>query len=220
MNSLTKNLVFLKSQLKDEVNLLAVSKTFSTKLIIEAYEAGQRDFGENRIMELLSKAEELSHLNISWHFIGKLQSNKINALLKVKNLVAIHSIDSHKLLQKILNKERGTPLGLFLQFNSSGEEEKSGFKGPGDLKKAVSLILESEKSFFLQGLMTMGKLRTKQFEEDAKKCFQLLSSNKESLDREFDLSLELSMGMSRDFKIAQNCGSDWVRIGRELFRTS
>ncbi len=193
---------------------MAVSKTKSAEAIKSAYEAGQRDFGENKVQELAQKAQLLCEEcpNINWHFIGSLQSNKINSLLKVPNLVSIHSIDSIKLLNKLLSKKTDKKIGVFLQVNTSGEDEKSGFEDFEQLSVAAMSI--KSESFYFQGLMTIGKIRTDEFESDAKACFLRLNEYKERLNSD---DLELSMGMSSDFKIAIECGSNWVRIGSGIF---
>jgi pyridoxal phosphate enzyme (YggS family) len=193
---------------------LAVSKTKSIEDIKLAYDAGQRDFGENKVQELNQKADLLASScpNINWHFIGSLQSNKINNLLSTPNLVSIHSIDSIKLLNKLLNKKPDKRIGIFLQVNTSGEDEKSGFSEFAEIEEASSLL--KSESFYLQGLMTIGKIRTDDFENDAKACFLRLNEYKERLNSD---DLELSMGMSSDYKIAIDCGSDWIRIGSGIF---
>lgn len=211
-----KNLKEIKAKLKRPTKLLAVSKTKPSEYIRIAFESGQLDFGENKVMELLEKSEDLSDLNINWHFIGHLQSNKINHLLRVKNLVSIHSIDSEKLLRKILSKKPLQKIGLFLQLNISGEQEKSGFLPNENLADLIKLILDSE-NYFLQGIMGIGKIRTESFREDAENGFLLLKNIKEKLDNDHDMELELSMGMSQDFEIAMEYGSNWVRIGSFIF---
>ena len=218
MNSIAENLAKIKHRLNTDVNLLVVSKTRSVEEIQIAYDAGQREFGENKVQELLDKAQELSDLKINWHFIGHLQSNKINQLLKVSNLVSIHSIDSIHLLNKLIAKSTDKSIGVFLQFNTSGEQEKSGFTDRDQLEEAIKL-LKNAQGFYLQGLMTIGKIRTETFEKDARSSFSQLQYLKEELDKSHDLNLELSMGMSQDFEIAQEYGSNWVRIGTDIFGT-
>jgi hypothetical protein len=127
-------------------------------------------------------------------------------------LVSIHSIDSIKLLNKLLNKKTARKIGIFLQVNTSEEDEKSGFNEFAEVLQASSQI--KSDSFYLQGLMTIGKIRTDDFENDAKACFLRLNEYKERLNID---DLELSMGMSSDYKIAIACGSNWVRIGSGIF---
>jgi pyridoxal phosphate enzyme (YggS family) len=216
MSQLKSNLEKIQSLLKPEVNLLAISKTKPVEMIKELYTYGVTDFGENKVQDLLSKSNELADLDINWHFVGHLQTNKINQILKVKNLVAIHSVDSEDLLNKILKKDTRMPIGLFLQINTSEEDEKSGFAMDTDFTDMI-LSIKNSSSFDLQGLMTMGRIRTDEFEADAKKCFIALNKVKEKLDKDHYLDLELSMGMSQDFEIAQDFGTNWVRIGSSLF---
>lgn len=216
MSDLAENLQAIKTQLNTS-KLIAVSKTKPTSMVKEVYECGQLDFGENKVQDLLEKSSELQHLeNIRWHFIGQLQSNKINQLLKVPHLFSIHSIDRLSLLEKLLKKDCSQSIGLFLQVNTSDEKEKAGFTELDQLKTATQMILSSQK-FKLQGLMTIGKIRTDEFEKDARSCFLRLKQLKEDLDNEYSLNLELSMGMSSDFLIAQELGANWVRIGSSIF---
>ena len=216
MSSITDNLNRIKKTLSSGTKLLAVSKTRPSSDIKLACEAGQQDFGENKVQDLLQKSFELQELDIRWHFIGHLQSNKINQLLKTHGLVSIHSIDSINLLNKLLTKNPATNIGIFLQVNTSGETEKSGFSAYEELEEAVELVKNSER-FHLQGLMTIGKIRTENFEKDARECFSRLKELKIKLDKSQDLNLELSMGMSQDYEIAQEFGTNWVRIGTDIF---
>ena len=214
-----KNLRETLADVTDKANLLAVSKTWPAEDVGLAYEAGQRDFGENKVQELKQKAEVLHPFSpgIRWHFIGHLQTNKISMLLKTPNLVSIHSIDRLKLLNKLLSKNISTRIGLFLQYNTSKEEEKAGFESWEELLEAAK-ILEGEEHFYLQGLMTIGSIRTTDFEESARKNFEELRSLRDELEANTKHShLQLSMGMSQDFPIALKLGSDWVRIGSRIF---
>ena len=209
-------LAAIQDKLTSGVKLLAVSKTKPISMIEELYDLGQRDFGENKVQDLLEKSYEIKKEDIQWHFIGHLQSNKVNQLLKVKNLKSIHSIDGIKLLSKILTKTSLSKIGLFLQVNTSGEDEKSGFESTEEIEQAISLF-KNNQFFYLQGLMTIGKIRTDDFEKDARASFQKMQELKKTFDEKYKINLELSMGMSRDFKIAQQYGSSWVRIGSDLF---
>lgn len=220
-----KSLVFSQklASIKSELNqshLLIVSKTRSEEDIIEYYKLGHRDFGENRVQELLEKAESLkgSCPDIRWHMIGHLQSNKINQLFTVPNLWAIHSVDDEELLQKIIKSEHrlNDEVKVFLQFNTSKEEEKSGFEDYDSLISAARLIPRDSK-IKLQGLMTMGTLRTESFEQEAQRCFKELNNLKNRLEQDLGIKLETSMGMSQDFRIAVGEHSDWIRIGTLMF---
>ncbi len=213
--SISEKLKNIWSKLED-TKLLAVSKTRSVDQIQEIYNLGQRDFGENKVQELFEKAQELEHLELKWHFIGHLQSNKINQLLRVRKLVAIHSIDSIELLNKLLSKNIDKKIGLFLQVNISQEEEKHGFLDSVKLEEAL-LMAKDHPYFYIQGLMGMGKIRTDHFEVEAHKSFQKIREIKDELSKKHDLALELSIGMSQDYEIALTYGSDWVRIGTQIF---
>lgn len=212
MSDLKKSYQKVLSNLKTGTLLICVSKTKSASLIEELYHLGQRDFGENKVQELTEKTLELVHLKeIRWHFIGHLQSNKINQLLSIKNLFSIHSIDRMSLLTKVLAKEPSDHIQLFLQVNTSGEEEKGGFEDASELETAVGLIQKSSK-FNFQGFMTIGKIRTENFELDARASFEKLVKLKEKFP-----DAELSMGMSSDYLIAMEYGSNWVRVGSKIF---
>jgi PLP dependent protein len=209
--------------------LVVVSKYSPVEDVVLLHGAGHRHFGENRIDSLIQKQEALEQQEVEgviWHFIGNIQSNKINRLLKTKGLSYIHSIDSLKLLEQLFDRAGafvGNQLGLFLQLNTSEEQEKAGFAGYDELAAAVNFFeSQGEKNkkpiFYLAGLMTMGKIRTENFELDARNSFKKLMQFKKKLERDFDLSpLKLSMGMSRDFPIALEEGTDWVRIGNAIF---
>lgn len=200
--------------------LLIVSKTRSLEEILTYYDLGHRDFGENRVQELSDKAESLKEKcpEIRWHMIGHLQSNKINALLAVPRLFAIHSVHDQELLEKLIKAESrlNYPVNIFLQFNTSKEAEKSGFEIYTELRMAAETALRAKK-LLLAGVMTMGTLRTDNFERDAGVCFQDLRVEKEKLEAEFNIRLETSMGMSQDYKIALREGSNWVRLGTMMF---
>ncbi len=208
-----------------KTELVAVSKSTDIESIEYALESGQSDFGENRVGDLEEKALFLKERGITWHFIGNLQSNKINRLLKIPNLKFIHSIDSLKTLEQLYKKEEhfvGDDLGFFLQINTSNEGEKQGFSifNYDELAAAANIISRKENSsFYLAGLMTMGKIRTENFEEDARACFKSLTKVRNTLKRDFELPpMRLSMGMSRDFTIAVEEGADFVRVGSDIFK--
>ncbi len=209
----------LKSELNNSA-LLIVSKTRSIQEIKTYYELGHRDFGENRVQELSEKAEELksSCPDIRWHMIGHLQSNKLNALMKVPTLYAIHSVHDRNLVDKLIawDEKLDHVVEIYLQFNTSKEEEKSGFEIYTDLLASAELLVKCKK-LKLNGLMTMGTLRTENFERDAGQCFQILQVEKEKLQAELNIPLKTSMGMSQDYKIAVREKSDMIRLGTMMF---
>lgn len=224
---ITKNLNQIKKELKN-AQLVAVSKYSPFEDVVLAYEANQFDFGENKVQELIDKAQLAQGLGLNkirWHFIGHLQTNKVKDLIKIPNLFAIHSVDSIRLLEELMKREADLQvpeLKLFFQVNTSHELEKSGFDSPEELKQALDLLMakpSSKLKFF--GLMTMGTIRTTDFEVEASRCFRdlaLIAQNLESLYQLKD-KLHLSMGMSQDYKLAIEAGSDYVRIGSAIFKT-
>lgn len=211
----------LHAELNSGSALLIVSKTRSLEEIKTYYELGQRDFGENRVQELAEKAEALKEScpDIRWHMIGHLQTNKVNALFKVPNLYAVHSVHDLGLVKKLIQAQKllQNPIQVFLQVNTSKEEEKSGFETYQEVKEAGELIQASSK-LKLSGLMTMGTLRTDNFEGEARRCFQELNLMKEKLQSDLQTALKTSMGMSQDYKIALSEKSNWVRLGTMMFK--
>ncbi len=217
------------SNLNHELNgavLVAVSKYSPVEDLALAYSLGQMDFGENRVADLAAKASSFQfnqRQNVRWHFIGVLQTNKVKDLMKIPNLHAIHSVSSLKILEEILKREKefqGSELNLFFQMNTSLEEEKSGFETVAELCAAVDVLFKKKKTDLkFKGLMTMGPIRTENFEEDAKKSFEKLAAARDEIAQKFNLTdLKLSMGMSQDYKIALAAGADYVRIGSLIFK--
>ena len=205
--------------------LIHVTKTRPMEDILAAYELGVRDFGENRIDELKEKSEqayELGLKEIRWHFIGNLQSNKINRLFKIQGLYAIHSVDSLKTLKSLFDRVQNLEhqVLFFVQVNTSDESEKSGLSDWDQLGALANFYSGHQESHLKwHGLMTMSKLRTDNFEKDAGKCFAQLVSIRDTLEEDYDLPhIKLSMGMSNDFKIALQLGSDYLRLGSILYK--
>ena len=219
-NSLNRNYLSVMTELKSPTKLMIVSKTRSVEEIEYFYSLGHRDFGENRVQELYDKSDLLYEKcpEIRWHMIGHLQSNKLNQLFKISNLVAIHSVDDGELLEKITKKdlELHHPLGLFLQVNTSMENEKSGFEKIENLLEVLSHF-KLTQNIQWQGLMTMGTLRTDDAESEARRCFNELILWRDKLISYAGKKLELSMGMSNDYKIAAELHSDWIRLGTMMF---
>lgn len=211
----------LRSLDRTDSHLLIVSKTRPIEDIVAYYELGHRDFGENRVQELEMKALALKEScpEIRWHMIGHLQSNKVNNLFQVPNLYAVHSVDDQSLAEKLVKSQDklAQKLRIFLQFNTSREVEKSGFETYAELRTAAELI-HSAENLELAGLMTMGTLRTEDFEAEARRCFQKLNELKTRLETEMNVQLETSMGMSQDYKIALEENSSWIRLGTMMFQ--
>ncbi|EPX72869.1 alanine racemase [Schizosaccharomyces octosporus yFS286] len=197
------------------INLVAVSKFHPVEQLMEAYEAGQRHFGENYMQEFLVKAE-LMPKDIQWHFIGNMQSQKCKKIASVKNLYAIETIDNEK-KARLVNQAREaiqTPLRVYVQINTSGEPNKAGVMPSEALD--LCKVVQSLEYLRLQGLMTIGSISHSQL-QDQNPDFQLLSDLRLKLQAELNSPLELSMGMSSDFPLAIKYGSDSVRVGSSIF---
>lgn len=227
-NPIAKNISTIKKEITP-AELIAVTKYSAVSDIAVAYEAHQYDFGENRVSDLLEKALSETLVNqkkIRWHFIGHLQTNKVKDLLRCPHLYAIHSVDSLRLLEELLKREdefKGNELKLFFQVNTSHETEKSGFENSDELKMAIDLVLARPNSKFkLTGLMTMGPIRSEDFEAGAIKSFKDLKNIAQKMESRCNLKepLKLSMGMSQDYKLALAEGTHYVRIGSAIFKTS
>lgn len=198
---------------KGGVLLLPVSKTVEAPAIRELYDAGVRDFGENRIEVLTPKAEALPK-DIRWHFIGRLQSNKVRKILKVAQV--IHSVDSIELVERIsrIAGEEGVRPKVFLEISVSGEEQKGGFP----VARAAELASAAAKApnITLAGLMTMAPLDAD--ETVCRKVFDGLRACRDELEKALAVALpELSMGMSNDWPAAVACGSTLIRVGSAIF---
>eukprot|EP01029_Cantina_marsupialis_P028095 TRINITY_DN774566_c0_g1_i1.p1 TRINITY_DN774566_c0_g1~~TRINITY_DN774566_c0_g1_i1.p1 ORF type:complete len:235 (-),score=53.77 TRINITY_DN774566_c0_g1_i1:195-899(-) len=195
--------------------LLAVSKTKPIELLQEAYEAGQRDFGENYLQEMVQKSQEMAE-DIRWHFIGHLQSNKCNLLAKCLNIGSFQCLDTIKLanqLNKVFKREDRI-LPVYIQVNTSGEASKSGVKPDEVVELAVHIAKECENLKIL-GLMTIGAPEDPEFE-----CFKLLGKCRDEVCETLGVSsttMGLSMGMSGDFEAAIKMGSSCVRVGSTIF---
>lgn len=196
------------------VRLLAVSKTFPVADILEAHEAGQLEFGENRVQELETKVPDGTP-DIIWHLIGHLQSNKAEKAVELAEY--IHSVDSVKLLNKIdaAAAKHGKIQKILLEVNVSGEESKFGLSGWNALRETAEHAL-ALSNIQLLGLMTMAPL-----DADAAvlhTTFGGLREFRDRLEREFSVALpELSMGMSHDFPAAIAEGATIVRVGTAIF---
>ncbi len=212
--SISKNISDLKNQLPNEVTLIAVSKTKSNEQILEAYNAGQRDFGENRVQEILPKYEALPK-DIRWHLIGHLQTNKVKQIAPFVHL--IHSVDSEKLLAEI-NKEAGKCnriIPVLLQIFIAQEETKFGFS----FEEAEAVLdSASEKKYpnvRIEGLM--GMATNSEDENQVREEFKSLNDFFTILRTKNTELKTLSMGMSSDWKIAVEEASTMIRVGSSIF---
>lgn len=205
------------------VRLVAVSKLKPSSDIMALYNHGVRHFGENYVQELIGKSQELPK-DINWHFIGGLQTGKCKDLSKgIENLYAVETIDSLKKCKKLESCRKtanGNEINIYLQINTSGEEQKSGYSLDelDELYQSIEFLLDSKQCTLLklQGLMTIGSF-TESISDDENADFKNLLKLKQELDKKYNLDLELSMGMSNDFKEAIKQGSSSVRVGSSIF---
>jgi hypothetical protein len=208
--SISENIKHIKSQIPETITLIAVSKTKPNDMLLEAYNAGQRHFGENYVQELVDKETQLPK-DINWHFIGHLQSNKVKYLAPFVYL--IHGVDSFNLLKEI-NKQaqkNNRIIDCLLQIYIANEETKFGL----DFKEASDILNSTEfkvlKNINIKGFMAMASN----------------TDNKGQIKNEFatlkNFSLQypefkiLSFGMSSDYKLAIEEGSTMIRVGSSIF---
>jgi pyridoxal phosphate enzyme (YggS family) len=193
------------------VKIVAVSKYSDSKAVKKLYNEGQRAFGENRVQVLEEKVNNLKELPIEWHFIGNLQKNKINKLLKLDPFM-IQSINSLELAKEI-DKRAKKPIRCLLEINSAKEESKSGIE-PEKSIDVYTQIIEECPNINLQGVMTIGAHSEE--EKEIIKSFELTYSIFEKLQNKG--AKICSMGMSNDFEVAIKCGSNMIRVGSALFK--
>ena len=205
---ISENIQKIKSEIPVEVTLVAVSKTKPISDILNAYDTGQRIFGENKAQELSEKHEKLPK-DIQWHMIGHLQTNKVKYIAPFVNL--IHALDSEKLLKEIDKraKQNDRKIDCLLQVNIAKEEHKFGVV-PSEVSEFIENS-EKYKNVNIIGLMGMATFTSDktQIESEFKELYTLFSK--------FDKIKVLSIGMSGDYKIAIESGSTMIRIGSTIF---
>ena len=212
-----QNLVNITSTLPDQVTLVAVTKTKPITDIMEAYNTGQRVFGENKIQEMVEKHEQLPK-DIEWHMIGHVQRNKVKYMASFVSL--IHGVDSFKLLKEI-NKQaqkHNRAIDCLFQIKIADEDSKFGMT-----QSEASNILQSEefselKHITIKGVMGMAtftndKVQVKQEFDNLKTTFEDLKK----LQTAHNKLQTVSMGMSDDYKLAIDCGSTMIRVGSSIF---
>ena len=212
--SITKNLNKIKASLPENVTLVAVSKTKPIPDLMEAYQAGQRIFGENKIQEMTEKWEAMPK-DIEWHMIGHVQSNKVKFMAEYVSL--IHGVDSLKLLEEINKqaKKHNRIIDCLLQIYIAEEETKFGLN-----ENELNELLASNEFKSLQNIQIVGLMGMATFTENQnqiKKEFTHLKSIFDNLKSTIYNLQSLSMGMSGDYKLAMECGSTMVRIGSSIF---
>jgi pyridoxal phosphate enzyme (YggS family) len=215
--SIPQNLLHIKSTLPEHVTLVAVSKTKPVPDLMEAYNAGQRIFGENKIQEMVDKWEQLPK-DIEWHMIGHVQTNKVKFMAPFVSL--IHGVDSLKLLEEI-NKQAAKNnriIDCLLQIYIAEEESKFGLDEEELSALLTSTTFEEMKNIRIVGLMGMATFTDNQ--NQIKKEFTHLKSIFDGLQSLQTANCKLqtvSMGMSGDYQLAIACGSTMVRIGSSIF---
>ncbi len=203
------NYLFIRNQLPSHVNLLAVSKGFQIKDILLVYDQGQRDFGESKFQEAYDKQIVLNdNKNINWHFIGRIQSNKIRKI--VQNFNYIHSVDSYEKLSKIsaISYEEKKNPSIMLQIKLREDPTKGGFEYKALFAQWEKI--KQLKNITIKGLMTINPKGLSSSENI--RLFQKCRNAADLLQLH-----DCSMGMSGDWKEAVKAGSTWVRIGSTIF---
>ncbi len=215
--TIRENLTSIQAGLPEQVTLVAVSKTKPVSDLMEAYEAGQRIFGENKIQEMTDKWEQMPK-DIQWHMIGHVQTNKVKYMAPYVSL--IHGVDSFKLLQEI-NKQAqksNRVIDCLLQIYIAEEESKFGLD-ESELKTLLtSDALQELQNVRITGLMGMATFTDSkaQIKKEFSRLKAIFDTYKNNKTHNTDLSI-LSMGMSGDYTIAIDCGSTMVRIGSSIF---
>lgn len=215
--SIQENLQHIKSSLPEQVTLVAVSKTKPVSDLMEAYDTGQRVFGENKIQEMADKAEQMPK-DIQWHMIGHVQRNKVKYMAEFVSL--IHGVDNLKLLKEIdkqANKYDRT-INCLVQIKIADEDSKFGMSS-----KDAHEILQSQEFSELKNVCIVGVMGMATFTDDEHQIkleFERLKSTFEELKKIEAENCKLktvSMGMSGDYQIAIECGSTMIRLGSSIF---
>jgi PLP dependent protein len=212
------NIHKLRSSIPENISLVAISKTRSREEILQAYDAGQLDFGENKVQEMVSK-ERILPADIRWHLVGHLQSNKVKNIAPFVHL--IHSVDSLKLLSEI-NKEAEKNkriIQCLLQFYIATEETKYGLSLDEGKELLESDEYKSMAHICISGVMGMASLTENQqkVKEEFRELMRIFTSLKDQFFRNSSWFKELSMGMSGDYLLAIEEGSTMVRLGTIIF---
>ena len=210
--NIAENTITLLQEIPDHVQLVAVSKTKSNKEIMQAYEVGQRVFGENKVQDMVAKYQSLPK-NIRWHMIGHVQSNKVKYMAPFVDL--IHSVDSLKLLTEI-NKhalKNNRKIQCLLQLNITQESNKFGFSED----EAVEALLVSKTLENLEIIGLMGMATFTDNQDQITREFKGLKRFYDELCNDYSQLTTLSTGMSGDYKLALAQGSNMIRVGSKIF---
>ncbi len=219
MMSVKENLLQIQEDIAPyKPNIIAVTKYFDESAIVEAYDAGLRDFAESRAVEAIEKINRLPEdirKNSKFHFIGHLQTNKVKKVVGKFNI--IHSIDSTKLAQAVSEEAQkiGKTQKILIEVNFANEEQKFGIS-----KDEIFQMFSTIRTFSnleILGLMSMAPLGAE--ENILNSLYEKVAVTKSELEDNFNCKLpELSMGMSQDYQVAARHGATMLRIGRRLFR--
>lgn len=216
--TIANNLKKIQAEIGEKVKLIAVSKYHTNKEVLEAYEVGQRDFGENRVQDLDDRKDDLPD-DIRWHFIGNLQRNKVKFIAPYIHY--IHSVDSARLLREINKqaKKENRVIPCLLQLKIAREDSKSGLT-----EDEIIEILEDPKTANLKNIEINGLMGMATFTEDKVQLNEEFEKVKhlfnklQNIPRMENVHIrEMSMGMSQDYEIALANGSTMVRIGSTIF---
>lgn len=212
--SIAEHIKKYREELTHDIDLVAVSKTKPNEAILEAYEAGQRIFGENKIQEMTDKQEALPK-DIEWHMIGHVQSNKVKYMSSYVSLV--HAVHKLKLLKEINKraKDENRVINCLLQLKIAEEDSKYGMEADEALKILNSEAYQEMSNVKIVGLMGMATLTEDEQKIDSE--FAYLKGKMDEFSKEFPELTILSMGMSGDYQIAIKNGSNMVRIGSSIF---
>ena len=214
--SIAQKIQTIKSSLPEHVTLVAVSKTKPVSDLMEAYNAGQRIFGENKIQEMADKFEQMPK-DIKWHMIGHTQRNKVKYMASFVDL--IHGVDSFKLLKEINKqaKKYDRTINCLLQIKIAKEDSKFGMSF-----NDASALLQSNEFSELKNIRIIGLMGMATFTDNMQQVeneFKFLISNFEELKKLNTKLKIISMGMSGDYPLAIDCGSTMIRVGSSIFGT-
>ena len=215
--NIKQNLNNILSQLPSQVTLVAVSKTKPVSDLMEAYNAGQRDFGENKIQEMVEKYEHMPK-DIKWHMIGHVQRNKVKYMAEFVSL--IHGVDSLKLLKEINKqaKKHDRIIKCLLQIKIAEEDSKFGMSSEDAKQLIVSKEFSELKNVYITGVMGMATFTddSNQIEQEFKRL-KTTFDNLKAMQTENCKLQTISMGMSGDYQLAIACGSTMIRVGSSIF---
>ena len=201
----------IKNTIPSDVRIVCATKYVEAEDMLKLFNVGLKDFGENRVEAFLNKYHALKNYDITWHFIGHLQTNKASKI--INEIDYLHSLSSIK-LAKIISKARKTPLKCFIEVNINAEESKSGIA----VSELIDFVKEIKDYPNLEIIGLMGMSKSASSKEDKLKQFKYLADLQKDINAKLGLNLaELSMGMSDDYLEAIKAGATFIRLGRILW---